>query len=190
MAGDGVGSLRTCRDCGIVQPVVNFPLTSGKRQQAKGYRRHRCADCQRTLKSAQKLAWRKANEEKDRAYMAAYREAGKMAESWQRYYATHRSERLTKTRSYYERLVGSFSEKQWRELVNRFGGVCAYCGDRPVEHRDHVVPVSRGGSNYIGNILPACAKCNLSKGRLTLMEWRLSGRAPAAIQPTNRRAAA
>ncbi|MFE4367961.1 MULTISPECIES: HNH endonuclease [unclassified Streptomyces] len=49
---------------------------------------------------------------------------------------------------------------------------CAYCPDGRAEHLDHVVPLSKGGTDTADNMVPACAKCNLSKGAKTLMEWR------------------
>jgi len=49
---------------------------------------------------------------------------------------------------------------------------CAYCG-APSEHIDHVIPISRGGTHGIGNLVGACAPCNLSKGKKFIMEWRL-----------------
>lgn len=64
------------------------------------------------------------------------------------------------------------TEKDWERLLSRHGGMCAYCKSRPAEHRDHVVPISRGGADSIGNILPACATCNLTKGMSLLIEWR------------------
>jgi len=47
-----------------------------------------------------------------------------------------------------------------------------YC-DAPAAHVDHVIPRSRGGSDDIDNLVPACARCNLSKGARTLQEWAL-----------------
>mgnify|MGYP000031088234 CR=1 FL=1 len=69
--------------------------------------------------------------------------------------------------------------KDWLRLVARHDGLCAYCGINKTEHRDHVVPIARGGTDSIGNILPACAPCNLSKGSSLLIEWKyrvLNGR--------------
>ncbi|HAT1242480.1 TPA: HNH endonuclease [Corynebacterium striatum] len=37
---------------------------------------------------------------------------------------------------------------------------------------DHVVPLSRGGKNTIGNALPACQSCNSSKHSKLLAEWK------------------
>lgn len=63
--------------------------------------------------------------------------------------------------------VVPFSEAEWLNVVARYGGLCAYCRVRPWEHRDHVVPLSRGGAHAIGNIVPACARCNQRKGAQT-----------------------
>lgn len=38
--------------------------------------------------------------------------------------------------------------------------------------RDHVVPIRRGGRHSIGNLLPSCNRCNLSKAAKLLVEWR------------------
>lgn len=50
---------------------------------------------------------------------------------------------------------------------------CVYCG-APSEHVDHVVPVSRGGSDSLHNLVASCAKCNLTKSDKTLYElgWK------------------
>jgi hypothetical protein len=50
---------------------------------------------------------------------------------------------------------------------------CTYCGSRqPPLHCDHVVPVSRGGSDEMSNLATACKRCNLSKGDKLLEEWQ------------------
>lgn len=57
-------------------------------------------------------------------------------------------------------------------IARRFGFCCAYCGEKPDRlDPDHVVPVSRGGRNSIGNILPSCLPCNSDKRDLLLHEW-------------------
>ncbi|QPB09793.1 hypothetical protein CPT_Shady_032 [Streptomyces phage Shady] len=55
-------------------------------------------------------------------------------------------------------------------ILARWHNKCAYCGNR-AEHLDHVVPLSKGGTDTESNIVPACAPCNLSKGAKTLAEW-------------------
>lgn len=55
---------------------------------------------------------------------------------------------------------------------SRQGKACTYCGCRkgPFDF-DHILPVSKGGSNDPSNLTLACASCNRSKGGKTLAEW-------------------
>jgi hypothetical protein len=57
-------------------------------------------------------------------------------------------------------------------ILVRDGRLCRYCGatDGPF-HIDHVVPVSRGGSNNDDNLCVACAPCNLRKSAKVGREW-------------------
>lgn len=65
-----------------------------------------------------------------------------------------------------------FTGDDWKRCLNRFGGECVYCGAKERLSMDHVVPVTRGGSHGVGNIVPACVSCNASKGNSFLMEWK------------------
>ena len=67
------------------------------------------------------------------------------------------------------------SDRDWARLVARYDGLCAYCRECPWEHRDHVIPLSRGGRESIGNLLPACGGCNVRKKAKLLIEWRVAG---------------
>jgi 5-methylcytosine-specific restriction endonuclease McrA len=68
---------------------------------------------------------------------------------------------------------GSFSDRDWLRLVERHRGRCTFCNAQPDRLTvEHVIPLSRGGSNWIGNILPACRSCNSSKNDSLLVEWR------------------
>lgn len=55
-------------------------------------------------------------------------------------------------------------------LFARDFGICMYCGERPPPSqlsRDHVTPLSRGGSDEWNNVVTACKRCNNHKaGRL------------------------
>jgi len=64
----------------------------------------------------------------------------------------------------------------WPELrqmvFERDGFVCRYCGERTdTPHCDHIIPVSRGGTNDMANLATACPSCNLSKNNKTVEEW-------------------
>lgn len=70
-----------------------------------------------------------------------------------------------------------FTTRDWTRLCERYRHCCAYCGQRSaVLHREHVIPVSRGGRHSAGNILPACPACNYQKKTKLLSEWRYRGR--------------
>ncbi len=59
---------------------------------------------------------------------------------------------------------GTVTSKSWAEQLEVFGGTCGYCGDTSSSlHRDHVYPLSKGGTHSIDNLAPACQKCNLMK---------------------------
>lgn len=76
---------------------------------------------------------------------------------------------------------------QWAAMVRRFRGACAYCEVRPERlTQDHVVPISRGGHDTEGNIVPACRPCNLEKADRFVSEWRLGrrGKRPKARRAT------
>ena len=55
------------------------------------------------------------------------------------------------------------------KIFDAFQGKCAYCHEC-AESLDHVVPRHRGGQTVIENLVPACLRCNGSKGAT---EWTL-----------------
>lgn len=62
---------------------------------------------------------------------------------------------------------GHHSHEQWIARFNYFGRSCLYCGcaltDETVT-KDHQIPISRGGSEWPSNLVPACRPCNSKKG--------------------------
>lgn len=54
-------------------------------------------------------------------------------------------------------------------VFKRDGFSCRYCGAKPPDailQIDHAIPVSKGGSNDIDNLVTACDKCNIGKGSM------------------------
>ena len=73
------------------------------------------------------------------------------------------------------------TRRDHRRLLERYRHSCAYCGIRLAawgrEHAnslqwDHVLPLSRGGRDSVGNLLPVCRKCNGSKSSKLLIAWK------------------
>lgn len=54
------------------------------------------------------------------------------------------------------------------------GRGCIYCG-APATTVDHVVPLVRGGTNFEGNLAPACKECNSRKAFRLVIELRAKG---------------
>jgi hypothetical protein len=57
----------------------------------------------------------------------------------------------------------SIPERVRIEVWRRDGGKCARCGSREKLEYDHIVPVSKGGSNTARNIELLCESCNRKK---------------------------
>jgi hypothetical protein len=70
--------------------------------------------------------------------------------------------------------VYRFTERDWRRLKVRYRNCCAYCG-RPSDdlQREHVLPLARGGSHGVGNIVPSCPRCNYGKRTSLAVEWKV-----------------
>lgn len=66
------------------------------------------------------------------------------------------------------------TQMQWEAKFFRCGCCCVYCGE-PLTLRgatkDHLTPQSRGGSDDITNIAPACYRCNIQKSDRTYDEF-------------------
>lgn len=67
------------------------------------------------------------------------------------------------------------TDREWNRMKARYRNCCAYCGQKSEElHREHVIPIARGGRDSIGNSLPSCPSCNYRKKTKLLSEWRFS----------------
>jgi HNH endonuclease len=61
------------------------------------------------------------------------------------------------------------------EVKLEFTFCCAYCGVKAKKLTlDHVLAESKGGSKSRKNLVPACARCNKSKGSKHLPDWYIA----------------
>lgn len=72
---------------------------------------------------------------------------------------------------------GATGNFRWVEVIRLWIAAdkrCSYCDTVMTGQPDpdHVIPISRGGRNDIGNIVPCCRICNADKCDMTLDEWK------------------
>lgn len=61
---------------------------------------------------------------------------------------------------------GNITPAKRERVFDRDGHVCCYCGEKfspESMEPDHVIPISRGGNDAIGNLVASCIPCNRAK---------------------------
>jgi len=58
---------------------------------------------------------------------------------------------------------GSHTFEEWQEMCKKFKQKCAECGKEKKLTKDHIKPLSAGGTDNIENIQPLCRNCNSRK---------------------------
>ena len=113
-------------------------------------------------------AYRATNRENRREYSAAYRAANP--------FAVRAASAIRRARK--RQATGSYTKGDTQEQYKRQKGKCYYCQTKVGDtyHVDHVVPLSRGGTNGVENIVIACPSCNQSKKDKMPHEWPQGGR--------------
>lgn len=69
---------------------------------------------------------------------------------------------------------GDYTPEQWEECLLYFDSRCAYTGEKLNKHNmnvEHIVPLSKDGTNYIWNICPSIGYANISKSNKVMEEW-------------------
>lgn len=78
-------------------------------------------------------------------------------------------------------VVGTHTVEELHQQLKRQKGKCYYCHVKLGKGRDswngdHIIPLSKGGTNYISNIVISCPSCNFKKGTKLPHEWIDGGR--------------
>jgi hypothetical protein len=79
-----------------------------------------------------------------------------------------------------------FGQAEIEQVLRFFGHAppeCVYCGSPEVRRWDHVVSIREGGETVLGNIVPACARCDDSKQHSPFAKWMQSD---APLSPKSR----
>jgi len=162
---------KSCRPCKIADARKAYREHP---ERWKAYHAKRMAEHLDERRATTK-AWKVNNPERYREYNRTYNAKYKLENpeyfsAWQKANpelcrARTRRHRLAKFNA-----IGSHTTEEWTAIVARQDGKCNHCGKipgRPLE-RDHIVPVSRGGSDMAINIQGLCRTCNAAKSNALL----------------------
>lgn len=134
----------------IKQTSSKTCLTCHRERGAARQTADRDADLRRQLK------WRSANRQKHCARSLA----------WQKANPAKKYLGLMRRRALKKGAAGSHTIEELSAIRDAQGDRCVYC-QVPLHgkgHRDHIVALSKGGSNWASNLQWLCASCNSAKG--------------------------
>lgn len=113
--------------------------------------------------------WYERNPGKQLAYGKAWKKANPERHAFLNRMTQHRRRARLRAAD-----AGVIDQTTWRKVVADFDGLCAYCRRRPGITVDHVIPLVRGGKHELSNLVPACKRCNSSKGIKEVQAWLAS----------------
>jgi len=127
--------------------------------------------------------WYEANKERVAEYSRSHYEANKeRVLERTRFWAIANPEKIKairqNRRAMKRNAEGSHTAEDIQRQYKAQKGKCYYCGSKVnnTYHVDHVIPLSRGGSNWPENLVIACPHCNSSKQDKLPHEWIEGGR--------------
>lgn len=116
-----------------------------------------------SIKSSYNKRWRKRNAERIRQAFKLRRQTER-GKTLSRLAVERRRSRKASVHSCF------YTVEQVQQRFQDFDNCCAYC-DAPATSIDHAIPISKGGADVLGNLLPSCQPCNSSKGARDMETW-------------------
>ena len=164
--------LKRCTKCGENKPNTNEYFAYSNK--SKGILRPSCKVCDKKH--------REKNKDKRKEYYKEYCENNKdkIKEYHKEYNKKYRENNKDKMKGYVHKRRalelgngGSYTKAQWLDTLEYFDYKCAYTGEciKHNCHVEHIVPLSKGGTSYIWNLVPSTASANLSKQNRDMEEW-------------------
>lgn len=191
---DGLRS--NCRDCQSVGRKAHYAKNSEQARATRLEYYYANAEIEQAKSRERSTAWHAANRDaanerrRNRRYeniaselesQKRYREANpeKVRNGTNRWFSKNPHKRRQYSLARKARKMsaqGFFTAQEFQAKLELYKGRCHWC-HKPIKgipHADHLIALVKGGSNAIENIVPSCAKCNLSKG--PKLPWEFMGR--------------
>jgi 5-methylcytosine-specific restriction endonuclease McrA len=170
--------MKRCAMCKELLPVTEFHKNKARKDGLDT----RCKECSKLHRKQQYHKDPEKEKAKSDAFRRAhpelYREyARKRADTdeWREYMRTYKATWLKtdKGRIYNQskrrrrratemNAAGAATKEQVQARIDYYGGRCWIC-DAPYQAIDHVIPLSKGGTDYPANLRPICTSCNSRK---------------------------
>lgn len=194
MASSSVPPLKRCTKCGQEKPATPeffcraTKESDGLRDDCKtclsDYSRRRYQASPTKIHQSQKLT-PEQNRERNRRWREKHRDYDR--ERKRRWAKENPEKNAANARNYEARKLaaeGTHTASDIDAQLKRQNSRCYFCGCKltSIPHLpnsqtvDHIVPLSRGGSNSPDNLVLACAHCNFSKHDKLPHEWPEGGR--------------
>ena len=169
---------KQCSKCKEIKDVSEFY----KRPRASDGLRSKCKGCMKERYENNKEHYKEHyenNKEHYKEYQKEYREANKeyYKEHYKEYRQTPEGKAARKRANHKHRTKkkgngGSYTSEQWNQCLDYFNHCDAYTGE-PLESTEieHIIPVDKGGTTYIYNLVPANRSTNASKRNKDIFEW-------------------
>lgn len=189
------GLQQHCRECRLVYAAMNrdqrqeyarnyYALNADTiREKVKKYEQINAEKVRiRQRKAYLRRKVRPEWQERQREYYQKKREALDPIE-WRIHQKIERKRRYTsnpakhiayvhKYRALLDNAEGCYSSDEWQAMCDWFGNCCLACGVDTTLTVDHVVPLSKGGTNWIWNLQPLCRPCNSAKNNRHQTDYR------------------
>jgi hypothetical protein len=149
-----------CKDCDNARRKRHYRLTNPSAGPRVVETPTPCDHCGEPVKTRRNGAWCKC------CSVECHRALNGIAGYWNEP-LRKRERRLAEVAS------GGLTRTHRARLLHRWrteGKPCWACGG-PAETVDHMIPITRGGTSFEGNLAPACWQCNGSRCNRLVIEW-------------------
>lgn len=186
-AGNCIG--RKCSVCRVIKPAGEFR----KDPKRKAGITHRCKVCCSNNGKIYRERYKDVVKQRKKVYASkpeARRLANEGLRRWRQkpdskrkeveydkeyttrpYVAERRRHKSIERRARELHADGSHTLEEWKWLLSNFH-YCFKCGSIINLTRDHIIPLAKGGSNFIDNIQVLCFGCNASKRDHIIIDYR------------------